>query len=51
MWSVKGRKEGKDEELNREAIRPFGQREKEWGPKVWGLSAAWVRASKKWREK
>ena len=26
MKSVKGRK---DEELNREAIRPFGQREKE----------------------
>ena len=24
--SVKGRKEGKDEELNREAIRPFGQK-------------------------
>ena len=27
MKSVKGRKEGKDEELNREAIRPFGQSE------------------------
>ena len=29
MRSVKGRKEGKDEELNREAIRPFVQGEKE----------------------
>ena len=26
MKSLKGRKEGKDEELNREAIWPFGQR-------------------------
>ena len=29
MKSVEGRKEGKDEEINREAIRPFGQRENE----------------------
>ena len=29
MKSVKGRKEGNDEEINGEAIRPFGQGEKE----------------------
>ena len=29
MKSVKGRKEGKDEEIKVEAIRPFGQRGKE----------------------
>ena len=58
--SVKGRKEGKDEEINREAIRPvkMGWRsesprgeEKKWSPKVWGLvqswRVAWVRASKR----
>ena len=39
--SVKERKEGKDEELNREAIRPFGQRWRKRSevPKVWGLGA------------
>ena len=39
--SVKGRKEGKDEELNREAIRPFGQRWRKRSevPKVWRLGA------------
>ena len=29
MKSVKGRKEGEDEEINGEAIRPFGQRAEE----------------------
>ena len=29
MKSMKGRKEGEDEEINGEAIRPFGQGKKE----------------------
>ena len=38
--SVKGwKKKGKDEEINGEVIRPFGQEKKNCSPRVWGLGA------------
>ena len=50
--SMKGRKEEKVKEIKGKGHSAiWAEREKEWSPRVWVLSAAWVRASKKRIEK